>query len=117
MKHLNDEHYVEKNDQRYRIQPTENIILRKLNPPPSLRTQYQVENETQIKKNQKVVRDDNNDLVVEKYPKTIQPNIQQRKKNLPSCSSCKRNTWLQFDEGCYCQNCEHIINKHKHQID
>ena len=49
------EYYVEVKDHRYRIHPTENITLRKRDPPKSLRTQYQVQNETQEWKNQKVI--------------------------------------------------------------
>ena len=55
MKHLDSNYYVEVKDHRYKIHPTENLILRKRNPPQSLRTQDQVQNETQIRKNQKVV--------------------------------------------------------------
>ena len=36
---------------------------------------------------------------------------------LPSCPSCKRNNWLEFDTGYYCKNCGYIINKQKYQID
>ena len=43
MKTLNGEHFVEVEDHRYKIHPTENIILRKRGPPTSLRTQYQVQ--------------------------------------------------------------------------
>ena len=64
MKILYGEFYVEIKDQRYEIHPTENIILRKRDPPQFLRTQYQVQNNTQIKKNQKVVRTDNDVIVV-----------------------------------------------------
>ena len=116
MKYLNGENYVEVNDHQYKIHPTENIILRKRNPPTSLRTQYQVQNETQIKKNQKVIRNDNDELVVKTYPKNKnkQPIIQ---KQLPNCPRCKRNIWLEFDKGYYCKSCEYIFNKEKHQID
>ena len=79
MKYLNGEYYVEVKDHRYKIHPTENIILRKRDPPTSLRTQYQVQNETQIRKNQKVIKNDNNQLVVKNYPKKI--NIQLFKNN------------------------------------
>ena len=114
MKYLNGEYYVEVKDLRYKIHPTENIILRKRDPPTSLRTQYQVQNETQIRKNQKVIKNDNDELIVKNYPKNKnkQPNIQQ----LPNCPSCKQNNWLEFDKGFYCRNCEYIINKQKHQI-
>ena len=116
MKYLNGEYYVEVKDHRYKNHPTENIILRKRDPPTSLRTQYQVQNETQIRKNQKVIKNDNNQLVVKNYHenKNKHPNIQ---KQLPNCPSCKRNTWLEFDKGFYCTNCEYIMNKQKHQID
>ena len=115
MKYLNGNYYVEVKDHRYKIHPTENIILRLRDEPKSLRTQYQVQNETQIRKNQKVIKNDNNQLVVKNYPKNKnkQPIIQQ----LPNCPSCKQNNWLEFDKGYYCQNCEYIINKQKHQID
>ena len=117
MKYLDGSYYVEVKDHRYKIHPTENIILRKRDPPTSLRTQYQVQNETQIRKNQKVIKNDNNELVVKNYPTNKQPIIQQQKFKPPNCPSCKQNTWLEFDKGYYCTNCEYIINKQKHEID
>ena len=118
MKYLNGRFNVEVKDHRYRIHPTENIILRLRDPPSSLRTQYHVQNETQIRKNhQKVIKNDNDQLVVKKYPKNKQPNSQQQKLKPPNCPKCKRNIWLEFDKGYYCKNCEYIINKQKHQID
>ena len=117
MKYLNGEYYVEVKDHRYKIHPTENIILRKREPPTSLRTQYQVQNDTKIRRNQKVIRNDNDQLVVKNYPKNNQPINQQHKYKLPNCPSCKQNTWLEIDKGFYCTNCEYIINKQKHQID
>ena len=92
MKDFNGEYYVEVKDRQYKIHPTENIILRKQLPPLSLRTQNQVHNETQIRKNQKVVRNKNNELEVKNYPKNKQPNIQQQKFKPPDCPICKRNT-------------------------
>ena len=117
MKYLNGEYFVEVKDHRYKIHPTENIILRKRDTPTSLRTQYQVQNETQIRKNQKVIKKDNDELIVKNYPKNKnkQPIFQQPK--LPNCPSCKGNIWLEFDKGYYCTICEYIINKQKHQID
>ena len=66
MEYLNGNFYDEVKDHRYKIHPTENIILRKRDPPTSFRTQYQVQNETQIRKNQKVIKSENNQLVVKK---------------------------------------------------
>ena len=118
MKYLNGQYYVEVKDHRYKINPTENIILRLRDDPKSPRTQYQIQNETEIRRNQKVIKNDNDELIVKNYPKNKnkQPIIRQQLK-LPNCSSCKQNIWLEFDKGYYCQNCEYIINKQKHEID
>ena len=96
MKYLNGEYYVEVKDHRYKIHATENIILRKRDPPTSLRTQYQVQNETQIRRNQKVIKNDNDELVVKNYPKNKnkQRFQQQYEIKLPNCPSCRRNIWL-----------------------
>ena len=116
MKYLDGRYYVEVKDHRYKIHPTENIILRLRDEPKSLRTQYQAQNNTRIRKNQKIIKNDNDELIVKDYPKNKnkQPIIHQQ---LPNCPSCKRNNWLDFDKGYYCKNCEYIINKQKHQID
>ena len=82
-----------------------------------MRTQNQVQNETKIRRNQKVIKNDNDKLVVKNYPKNRQPIFQQQKFKPPNCPSCKQNNWLEFDKGYYCQNCKYIINKQKHQID
>ena len=66
MKYLNGEDYVEVKDHRYKIHPRKNIILRKRDPPTSPRTQYQVQNETQIGRNQKVIKNDNDQLFFKK---------------------------------------------------
>ena len=65
---LNGEYYVEVKHNRYIIHPTEHIFLRLREEPKSLRTQYQVQNNTEIRKNQKVIRDDNIELAVKIYP-------------------------------------------------
>ena len=103
-------------DHSYKIQPTENIILRLRDEPKSLIAQYQIQNGTQIRRNQKIVKNDNDELRVKNYPriKNKQPINQ---KQLPNCPSCKRNIWLKFDKGYYRKNCEYIINKQKHEID
>ena len=67
MKYLNGEYYVEVKDRRYKIHPTENIILRLRDEPKSLRAQYQVQNQTKIRRNQKVVKNDDQ-LIVKNYP-------------------------------------------------
>ena len=117
MKNPNGRYYVEVKDHRYKIHPTEKIILRLRDPPTSLKTQYQVQNETQIGKKRKVFKSINDELVVKNYPKNKHPINQQRENELPDCPSCNRNKWLEFYKGYYCRNCEYNINKQKHQID
>ena len=95
MKYLNGKYYVEVKDHGYKIHPTELIILRKRGPPASLRIQYQTQDETQIKKNKKVIKNINDQLVVENYLKNKnRQSILQ--KQLPNCPPCKRNNWLEF---------------------
>ena len=116
MMYLNVEYYVEVKDKRYRIHPTEVIILRLCDEPKSLKTQYQVQNETQIRRNQKVIKIDNDELIVKSYLKKKQP-IQREQKFKPhERPSCKRTGWLEFDKGYKCHFCEYFINKQKHQI-
>ena len=106
MKYLNGEYYVEVKDHQYKVHPTENIISRKREPPISLRTQYQVQNETQIRRNQKNTRNDNDEKLVKNYPKSKQPIIHQPEFKPPNCPSCKQKVWVDFDKGYYCKNSE-----------
>ena len=69
MKCPNGECYVEVKNHRWKIHPTENIIIRKRDPPTSLRTQYKVQNETQTRRNQKVIGNRNIEIEVKNYPK------------------------------------------------
>ena len=68
MKYLNGYCYVEVNDKRFMIRPNEKNILRKQNRPKPLRTQCQVQNETQIRKNHKIF-ENNGRLEVRSYLK------------------------------------------------
>ena len=68
MKFLNGNYYVEIKHHRYRTHPTEKNILRLLDEPKFLRTQYQVRNNTQMRKIQKVIKNDDNELIFKNYP-------------------------------------------------
>ena len=78
-----------------------------------------MQNKTQIRKNQSVIKNNKVELKIQNYPKNKQPVIQhqQPKFKPPDCPGCKRNNWLEFDKGYSCQNCEYISNQQKHQID
>ena len=117
MKYLDSFYYVEVKDHRYKIYPTEKILLRRRDLPFSLRTQNQDQIETQIRKNQKVIKKDNDRLVVKNYPKDKQQVLKQPKFKSHNCPSCRKNNWLEFEKDYYCKNCEYIINKQKHQVD
>ena len=52
-----------------KIHSTENFLSRLGDEPKSLRTQYHVEKETQVRKNQKVIKNDDDELIVKNYPK------------------------------------------------
>ena len=53
MKFPDGRYYVEVKDKRYLIHPTGNKIIGEQDPAKSLRTQYQVQNITEIRRNQK----------------------------------------------------------------
>ena len=91
--------------------------MRLQDPPVSLRTQCQVQKDTQIRKNQKVIENNIDELEVKNHPKKKQRIEQEQKFKLPNCPSCNQNIWLENDKGYYCQTYEYIINKQRHQID
>ena len=51
------------------IHPNETIVLRLRDPPKSFRTQYQIQNKTQFRNTQKVIKKGNKELEFERYPK------------------------------------------------
>ena len=55
MKYLNGRYKVQVKDKRYNIHPSENNLLGEREEPKFLRTQYQVQNESQIRKNQNLL--------------------------------------------------------------
>ena len=62
-------------DKRYSIHPIYDIILRGRDVPKSLRTQYQVINESKLRKKPKSFKSDNDKLELERYPKKSKPNF------------------------------------------
>ena len=59
MKYLDGNCYVEVKGTRYKIHPTENITLSLGVEPKCVRTKYQVQSQTKIRKNQKVIKQNN----------------------------------------------------------
>ena len=82
MKYVDGNYYVEVKDHRYIFHPTEIMILRLRDEPKSLRTQYQVQNKTQRRRNQEVIKNDNDQLVVKNYPKNKKTVIQNQQQIL-----------------------------------
>ena len=118
MKYLNGKYYVEVKDKKYKIHPTENIILREREQPKSLRTQYQVINDTKIRRNQKVIADDKGKLTVKSYPKKEKEKPQEPTniQKIIQCPSCGRNAMVEYDEYYQCEVCDTIMNKTKQQM-
>ena len=98
MKFLDGNYYVEVKDYRYNFHPTENIFLGPRDPTNSLRTQNQEQKNTQIRKNQKVNKNDNDELKVKSYPKKKQATQQQPNFKPPNCTNCEQNNWLEIDK-------------------
>ena len=73
--------------------------------------------DTQNKNNQKFVKNDNEELVVENHPKKKQTKDRQTKFNPSDCPNCKRNIWIDFIEGWFRWIGQFIIDKQKPQID
>ena len=99
MKYLVGNYYVEVKDRRYKIHPGETFTLEKRDPPISLRTQNQVQNNTQIRNIQKVIANKSNHLVYKKTPKKQTPSIQQPKFKPSNCLFCRRDNWTVFSHG------------------
>ena len=79
--------YVEVKDIRYKTHPTENIIISGRYPPKSHRNHYQVQYNTQIRKNQKIIGKDNDEIVVKIYPEKKQKIFQQCRTDPPDFPS------------------------------
>ena len=54
MQHLNNKYYEAVRVKRYVIRPTETFVLRERKEPKCLRIQYQIVNETKIRRSQKL---------------------------------------------------------------
>ena len=67
---LKANYYVEIKDKKFFIHPNEKNIIGLRNSSKPLRTQHQVQNETQFRKNQKTIRNWNNQLEIEKNSKS-----------------------------------------------
>ena len=66
MKYLNGNCYVEVQDKRYKLLPSENILLGEPKEPKSRGTQHQEINDPK-NRNQKVIKDENDELQVKPY--------------------------------------------------
>ena len=68
MKYLNNKYYKQVKNERYITHPTENSILRERKEPKSLKTHNQVIIDTEKGRNQKVIKNANNELEIKSYP-------------------------------------------------
>ena len=54
---------------------------------------------TQKRKSQKDIKNDNVELKVKQHNKNELPITEKPKNILPSCPSCRQNSWIEFDRG------------------
>ena len=99
-------------DESYVFQLTEKKNERTKNPQ-SLRTEYQVVNHTRIRKNQKVVKNENNKIELKPYPTTKKKETIEKPKIDREYPQWRKCTCLEFERRYYCQICECIIKKQK----
>ena len=60
-----------------------------------------------MRENQKVIKNDNDELIVKNYPTNKKELTQQQPKyKHPDSPTCKRNSWINFYKGWYCEKCE-----------
>ena len=89
MKKTDGKYYVEVKDYRYNIHPTGVFLLRKRKEPKSVKTDYQVQIETQNRKIQIVIQNENYQLEVKRYPERKNKRIQKLNFQLLPCPSCR----------------------------
>ena len=75
MNNLNVINSVEVKDMNYNTNPTENIVIGGRSPRKSPRTHYEVQKNTQKRRNQKVIGKDNDEIVGKIYPERQELNI------------------------------------------
>ena len=101
MNYLNHKYYVELKDDRYIIHPTENIILQDCKEIKSVGTENQVINETQLRLNQIVNKNQIDDLEVKPYPNR-KSNSTQKIVETPKihnqCHQYKQHKGIELDE-------------------
>ena len=71
------------------------------------------------RKKTKVIRNNNDELIVEKYPKKKHPTLQKPNFKPYNSPGCQRNVWTETSHRFSCQTleCEFNINKQKHHTD
>ena len=115
-KYLSNKYCVEVKDESYLVHLTQSKVLREHKGPKFSRTQYKNYLETKIGRNQKVNASDKGKLEVKSQPKMkIRQEIDRPQIN-EYCPSCKKQSWIELDQGLLCQKCQYHITKHNHQI-
>ena len=102
-------------DKRYNIHPKKKDVLREREPPKSLRNQYQVINDTELKKSGKVNKINDNDIEVKAYTETKKKKTTEKPRRDIECPICKQGNCIEVDKGYYRPKYELIIEKQKQQ--
>ena len=73
-------------------------------------------NKVQIRRNEEVTENQNDELEFKYYPKNNKMIIEKAKLDI-ECPSCKQRSWTEFDRGSCCQNCQYIVDRGEHKFD
>ena len=115
MKYLIIKYYTEVKDKSCNTHPNGKKILRECKEPESLRVQYQVFIETQIRNNQEVIKDGDGQLQVKTHPKKNR--IIEKRIFAVECPSRNKRQPIEFGKRYFRENCQIFNSKRKHQID
>ena len=75
--------------------------------PKFLKTQNAVNFETHIRRNQKVNKNESEDLEIKSHPK--QKNFSEKPEIDVACSNCEQRSWIEFDKSFNCENFKVIV--------
>ena len=115
MKYLNGKYYVEVNQKKYLNTPMVYNVSQKQKEPKSVGVHYHDISDAQAARNQKVIKNENDESEVKPNPKgksNKKQKIAEKPKLDIECPLCRNRNWIEFDS-----TFEFDINKQKHQID
>ena len=113
---LEQKNYLDITDIIHDIHPTETITLRGRKEPIYPRTHHEVNNETNIRRSQKVIKNEKGELELKSYPERKSEKKTKFFRKIKG-SICKEKQFIDYDKRICCQKCVFIVNKQKNSRD